>query len=74
MLCHIQVSSLAWITRGQFESISRKRNQTMKKAYQEHPYRWSKQAKQLPEKHVVFLDPTADTRIKLKNGKAGYAA
>ena len=54
---------------GQFKIISEKRNQVMKAACKRNPHRWSRHVKQLPNEHVVFLNPSVDTRIKIKDFK-----
>ena len=66
--CH---SGLHYLTpmqvrNGEYRNIARNRNETMKKAFLKNPLRWSNGVKQLPEKYVVYLNPTADTRIELK--------
>jgi len=54
------------VRNGEYPDIVKKRNQAMQKAYRNNPIRWSNGVKLLPEKHVVYLNPTADTRIELK--------
>ena len=56
------------VRNGEYLKIVKKRNKTMKKAKKQNPIRWSNKAKQLPEKHVVYLNPSAD-RIKIKADK-----
>lgn len=51
---------------GKYTKIVKQRNKVMTDAKKANPHRWSCPVKQLPEKHVVYLNPTADTRIKLK--------
>jgi len=51
---------------GKYESIVKNRNIVMIEAKKRNPQRWSGRAKQLPETHVVYLNPSADTRITLK--------
>jgi len=38
----------------------------MAAAKNRNPHRWSSAVKQLPEEHVVHLNPSADTRLLLK--------
>lgn len=59
---------------GEYSEIIIKRNETMKMAYKKNPLRWSNGVKQLPKKHIVYLNPSADTRIKLKQQTGGKAA
>ena len=59
------------VRNGEYLTIVKKRNTTMIEAQKCNPIRWSKQAKQLPKEHVVYLNPTADTRVKIKLKKAG---
>ena len=54
---------------GEYEAIVKKRNKAMLGARKCNPIRWGKKVKQLPEEHVVFLNPSADTRIKIKAEK-----
>lgn len=72
-------SGLYFITPGQmrngeYESIAENRNRVMKEAYRKTPHRWSQKVKQLPDKHLVVLNPSADTRIKLKANRNSNAA
>lgn len=55
------------VRNGEYNSIVRTRNVTMQKAYKKNPIRWSNPVKQLPKTHTVFLNPSADTRLKLKD-------
>ena len=57
------------VREGKYLSIAKKRNRIMLKAKKRNPIRWSNKIKQLPEKHVVYLNPSADTRIKIKADK-----
>lgn len=57
------------VRNGKYFKIVRKRNKTMLEAQKQNPIRWGKKAKQLPEKHIVYLNPSADTRIKLRAEK-----
>jgi len=57
------------VRNGEYLSIVKKRNKTMLEAKKLNPIRWGKKVKQLPEEHVVYLNPSADTRIKLKAEK-----
>ncbi|MCK5155162.1 MAG: integrase core domain-containing protein [Spirochaetales bacterium] len=71
--CHSH-SGLHFITpkqvrEGSYKKIVKKRNKTMVAAKKRNPHRWSRAAKQLPEEHVVHLNPSADTRILLKTKK-----
>lgn len=54
------------VRNGEYSTIIRKRNTAMQEAYEKNPIRWSNGVKQLPERHIVYLNPTADTRIELK--------
>ncbi len=54
------------VRKGAYPDIVQRRNETMQKAYENNTLRWSNGIKQLPEKHIVYLNPTADTRIELK--------
>ena len=51
---------------GKYETIVNKRNKTMIEAQKRNPQRWSSSAKQLPKEHIVYLNPSADTRLSLK--------
>lgn len=51
---------------GEYNSIAKKRNEVMNKAQALNPHRWSRHIKQLPAEHIVLLNPSADTRVKLK--------
>ncbi|NPD74496.1 integrase core domain-containing protein, partial [Oceanispirochaeta sp. M1] len=57
------------VRNGNYKSIIIKRNKAMIKAQKKNPLRWSNHVKQLPETHVVYLNPSADTRIKIKAEK-----
>jgi len=52
---------------GQYTQIINKRNAIMKEAFSRYPHRWSRSVKQLPVDHIVYLNPTADTRLKIRN-------
>ncbi len=55
---------------GKYNKIVKNRNKVMLEAKAAKPDRWSNNVKQLPEHHIVYLNPTADTRIRLsKNMK-----
>ena len=54
---------------GEYKMISEKRNQVMKDACKRNPQRWSRHVKQLPQEHAVYLNPSADTRIKLRESQ-----
>lgn len=55
---------------GEYTRIARNRNSVLQDAFERNPHRWSGSVRQLPEDHVVYLNPTADTRIKLKDSVA----
>ena len=57
------------VRNGEYKSIVNKRNKTMIKAQKKNPLRWSNHVKQIPENHIVYLNPSADTRIKIKAEK-----
>ena len=59
---------------GQYKSIVTKRNKVMMEAQQRNPQRWSNNVKQLPEEHVVHLNPSSCTRISIKEKSKGQAA
>lgn len=59
---------------GQYESIVVNRNKVMMEAKSKNPQRWSSMVKQLPEKHVVVLNPVNLTRVSVKNTIANSAA
>ncbi|MBN2884529.1 IS3 family transposase [Patescibacteria group bacterium] len=50
---------------GKYISIAKNRNKVMLQAKDKNPCRWSNNVKQLPIRHVVYLNPTADTRITI---------
>ena len=50
---------------GKYKSIVKNRNKIMLDAKKSNPHRWSNNVKQLPQEHIVYLNPTADTRISL---------
>lgn len=54
------------VRNGEYPDIVKKRNEAMQRAYRNNSIRWSNGVKQLPERHIVYLNPTADTRIKLR--------
>ena len=54
------------IRHGKYKSIVKNRNAVMLEARKKNPGRWSNNVKQLPEKHVVYLNPSANTRLKIK--------
>ena len=58
---------------GKYQQIAEHRNLVMKKAFKRNPQRWSGPVKQIPENHVVLLNPTADTRISMQNDKKSAA-
>lgn len=51
---------------GEYKKIAKNRNTVMLEASVLNPCRWSNHVKQLSEEHVVYLNPTADTRITIK--------
>lgn len=59
---------------GQYESIVANRNKVMIEAKSKNPQRWSNHVKQLPEKHVVILNPVSLTRISVKEKTKVLAA
>ena len=61
------------IRSGQYEKIAKKRNDLMQEAFARNTQRWSHPVKQLSEKHVVYLNPTVETRMKIR-GKEAHAA
>jgi putative transposase len=54
---------------GAYSSIIKIRNKTMQNAFEKNPIRWSKNVRQLPENHVVYLNPSVNTRLKLQQEK-----
>jgi putative transposase len=52
---------------GKYKEIAKNRNTVMLEAKAANPGRWSNHVKQLSEEHIVYLNPTADTRISLKS-------
>lgn len=62
----LQYMTPAQVRTGQYERIAQNRNQTMRDAQKKNPLRWSNGVKQIQQKHTVCLNPSADTRIKLK--------
>lgn len=52
---------------GQYTKTIKNRNTVMQKAFSINPHRWSRPVKQLPTDHIVFLNPTAETRMKIRN-------
>ncbi len=57
------------IRTGQYEAIVEDRNAVMKAAQEKNPVRWSRHVKQIPEKHVVYLNPSVATRIQQEKDK-----
>jgi len=43
-------------------------------AFSKNPQRWSSKVKQLPDQHVVYLNPSADTRIRINKIKEAIAS
>lgn len=58
------------VRNGEYLPIVKKRNITMLEAQKQNPIRWGKKVKQLPEEHVVYLNPSAETMIKIKRKRA----
>lgn len=50
---------------GEFKKLVEIRNETMKKARSAHPERWGKKLKQWEINHVVYLNPSLETRKRL---------
>jgi len=59
---------------GNYDSIAANRNKTMLDAFSRNPQRWSNKVKQLPAQHVVYLNPSADTRIRINRTKETIAS
>ena len=59
---------------GKYESIVANRNKVMIEAKSKNPQRWSSNVKQLPEKHVVTLNPMNLTRISVRKKAIFQAA
>ena len=59
------------VRNGEYTKTIKKRNKTMEEAKRQNPIRWGQKVKQLPEMHIVYLNPTAETMIKIKLKKAG---
>jgi putative transposase len=62
------------VRQGQYSSLAQTRNGIMEEAYQRNPHRWSGSIKKLPEIHVVCLNPTADTSLKMRQASGEIAA
>lgn len=54
------------VRNGQYESIVANRNKVMMEAKSKSPLRWSNHVKQLPEKHVVTLNPLSLTSVSAR--------
>lgn len=52
---------------GCYTQTIKNRNAIMQEAFSRNPQRWSQSVKQLPVDHVVYLNPMADTRLKIRN-------
>lgn len=52
---------------GQYTSIVQNRNKVMLEAKEKNPQRWSNKVKQLPEKHIVILNPVNLTSVSNKS-------
>jgi len=67
--CHSGINFITPLEmrKGNYHMIVKNRNQIMLKAKSENPSRWSNNVKQLPEKHIVYLNPTADTRVTIRS-------
>lgn len=50
---------------GDFKEIVEIRNETMQKAFKKNPARWSKKLKQWKKEHVVYLNPSFETKQAL---------
>ena len=59
---------------GNYNTIAGNRNKTMQVAFSKNPQRWSSKVKQLPDQHVVYLNPSADTRIRINKTKEAIAS
>jgi putative transposase len=75
---HHQHSGLNYMTpfqvrSGKYRQIAQHRNQVMKQAFERNPQRWSRNVKQIPEEHIVLLNPTADTRLSVQNSSMNAA-
>jgi putative transposase len=55
------------VRKGKYKQIVDNRNSIMMEAFSRNPHRWSKPVKQLPVDHIVYLNPSADTRLKIRN-------
>ena len=62
------------VRKGEYGETARKRNETMKAANCKNPQRWSQGVKQLPLEHCVYLNPTAETRLKIQQISAKQVA
>ncbi len=51
---------------GKYKAIVTNRNKVMVEAKAKNPHRWSQKVKKLATEHIVYLNPTADTRIFIK--------
>ena len=52
---------------GQYTSIVQNRNKVLLEAKEKNPQRWSNKVKQLPEKHIVILNPINLTSVSNKS-------
>jgi putative transposase len=57
------------VRNGLYSKVIKQRNTVMREAFSLNPQRWSRPVKQLPEDHIVYLNPTAETRTKIKADK-----
>jgi putative transposase len=67
-------SALAYVTpeqmrNGEYRALYAARNKTMQEAYEKKSYRWSTAPKQWSVDHVVYLNPTSETKAQLKRKK-----
>jgi len=59
---------------GKYNTIAGNRNKTMLDTFFRNPQRWSSKVKRLPDQHVVYLNPSADTRIRVNKIKEAIAS
>jgi len=67
-------SALSFVTpeqmrSGAYRKLFAMRNQTIQAAYEKMPCRWSKSPKQWSVEHVVYLNPSKETKAQLKGKK-----
>lgn len=61
----IEYFTPAQMRSGEFKRLVEIRNETMKKAREDHPERWGKKLKQWKTDYVVYLNPSLETRKRL---------